>query len=631
MSQLDAERVKEQAPIESIIGEFVPLKKAGPKELVGLCPFHKEKTPSFTVTPGKGLWKCFGCDAGGDVFSFVQRIEGLPNFGDAVNRVAEISGFAPESIGQAAVKRDRISGEVDAPRAVAKPTSNATTNATPKVVATYPYIDEHGELLYEVQRIEPGRNGKAKDFRQRRVHPIDGAWVWGISEGGYRKGQNGDWYPVKGEAEPDDDELPEVRRVLYRLPAVLAADTVYVVEGEKDVHTLEAAGLVATTNSGGASQKWLPQYTEALRGRRVIVIPDNDEPGKKRGAAILKELAGKADALLIEVPVGKDVTDFIEAGNTAYDLEAMVDETVRKRNAEELERRGLLSPIEIIEQFEGGLNAFLDPSKRSPGLQTGFARLDEMTLGFHAGELIILAARPAQGKTALAMNIATNVAERNNAVAVFSLEMSRESLLTRIVCSRARVDQMKFRAGYLNADERHRLQRAFGEVCDMPLFIDDHADAGLKAIHRKVSEMRSRVGGLGLVVIDYLQLMNPGKKENRTQEVGALSRGLKLMAREFKVPFLVLSQLSRAPEQRLGNHRPQLSDLREGGGIEQDADVVAFIFREEVYKPDNPELRGLAELIVSKQRNGPTGKVRLTFLHSLTRFENFAGNDGGEQ
>lgn len=611
---IDAESVKSQVNIADIVGQYVKLTKAGPKELVALCPFHREKSPSFTVTPGKGLYKCFGCDAAGDVFSFVQRVECLSSFGDAVKRVAEISGVAPESNDGATAVRPKTSGEVDGSRKA----------VAPKVVVTYPYTDEQGELLYEVQRVEPGRNGKTKDFRQRRPHPVDGSWVWGISEGAYRKGQSGDWYPVKGEAGPDDDELPEVRRVLYRLPAVLAAETVYVVEGEKDVHTLEAAGLVATTNSGGASQKWLQDYTESLRGKRVIVIPDNDEPGRKRGATVVKALTGVAsEVLLTEVPTGKDVTDYVASGSTVADLEALIEATRRKAQAKEIERRGLLSPVEIVEWFDGGISAFLDPSKRSPGLLTGFTRFDDMTLGLHGGELVILAARPAQGKTALALNIAVNVAERGQPVAVFSLEMSRESLLTRAVCARARIDQLKARAGHLDQNERSRQMRALSDLCEMPLFIDDHAGLDLKSMRTKLFRMRAEQG-LTLAVIDYLQLMTSKARENRTQEVGALSRGLKLMARELKVPFLVLSQLSRAPEQRPGNHRPQLSDLRESGGIEQDADVVTFIFREEVYKPDREDLRGVADLIIAKQRNGPTGTARLVFLNSLTKFENAA-------
>ncbi|CAB4130488.1 replicative DNA helicase [uncultured Caudovirales phage] len=612
---IDSGRIKEQADIVRVIGSFVNLKNAGAGELAGLCPFHKEGTPSFTVTPSKQIFHCFGCKASGDVFSFVKRIEGLATFDAAVRRVAEIVGA---DVMVQPVQREQ--------RQRAKPVDGPQTQG--RVVATYSYTDEHGELLYEVQRVEPGRDGRAKDFRQRRPHPIDdGAWVWGIKDGAYRKGQGGDWYPVKGVAGPDDDELPEVRRVLFRLPVVLQADTVYVVEGEKDVLTLEKAGLVATTNSGGASQKWLDEYSEAFRGRRVVVIPDNDEPGKKRGAVISKALAGiAAEVLLIELPGAKDATEFVESGHPASEIEELVEATRRKARSEEVERRGLLSPVEIVQNFDGGLNAFLDPSKRAPGLKTGFQRFDEMTLGLHGGELVILAARPAQGKTALAMNIATNIAERGDPVAIFSLEMSRESLLTRIVCARGRIDQLKFRSGFLNSDERAKLSRAFREVCELPIFIDDNADASLKSFRRKLVELRS-ARGLGLVIIDYLQLMgsaNNGGRDNRTQEVGALSRGLKLMAREFKTPFLVLSQLSRATETRVGNHRPQLSDLRESGGIEQDADLVAFIFREEVYKPDRDDLRGLAELIIAKQRNGPTGKVNLVFLHSLTKFESRA-------
>jgi len=248
-----------------------------------------------------------------------------------------------------------------------------------------------------------------------------------------------------------------------------------------------------------------------------------------------------------------------------------------------------------------------------------------MTGGLHGGELFILAARPAMGKTALALNIAQHVATHHAArkpVAVFSLEMSAESLLTRMICAGARVDQQKFRAGYLNADERRRLHHAAGELIEAPIFLDDTPGTNIMDIHAKLRRLRNE-HGLGLVVIDYLQLMSSrGRSENRTQEISAMSRGLKLLSKELDVPFLVLSQLSRAPEQRPGDHRPQLSDLRESGSIEQDADLVAFIFREEVYKPDQEHLRGQAELLLSKQRNGPTGRVNLVFLKECTKFEN---------
>ncbi len=292
-------------------------------------------------------------------------------------------------------------------------------------------------------------------------------------------------------------------------------------------------------------------------------------------------------------------------------------------------KTGLASPAQVIEDYQGGLNAFLDPSKRIKGISTGYTKLDEMTGGLHPGELVILAARPSMGKTALALNIAQHVATHlNETVAVFSLEMSKESLLTRMLCATARVDSQRFRAGYLNQDERRKLQAAAAQLVEAPLFIDDTAGASLMEMHaglRRLQQQRK----LGLVIVDYLQLMSGrGRFENRNQEISTISRGMKLLSKELNVPMLVLSQLSRAPETRQGDHRPQLSDLRESGSIEQDADLVAFIFREEVYKRDREDLRGLAELIVAKQRNGPIGKIDLVFLHHLTKFENRAEDLG---
>ncbi|MBM3775025.1 MAG: replicative DNA helicase [Acidobacteria bacterium] len=286
-------------------------------------------------------------------------------------------------------------------------------------------------------------------------------------------------------------------------------------------------------------------------------------------------------------------------------------------------KAGLMTPQEVIEGYQGGLNAFLDPSKRIKGISTGFPRFDELTSGLHAGELVILAARPSMGKTALALNIAQHVAVKlRHPVAVFSLEMSRESLLTRMLCASARVDSQRFRAGYLNDEERRRLRAAASQLVEAPLYIDDTAGATLMDMHAKLRRLQAE-RKLGLVVVDYLQLMSVrGRVENRNQEISTISRGMKLLAKELGAPMLVLSQLSRAPEARQGDHRPQLSDLRESGSIEQDADVVAFIFREEVYKRDREDLRGVAELLLAKQRNGPIGKIDLVFLHHLTKFEN---------
>jgi replicative DNA helicase len=289
-------------------------------------------------------------------------------------------------------------------------------------------------------------------------------------------------------------------------------------------------------------------------------------------------------------------------------------------------KSGLLNTDEIIKGYDGGISAFLDPSKRVKGVSTGFVGLDEKTGGMHGGDLFIIAGRPSMGKTALALNIAQHVVLKNKqTVAIFSLEMSKESLLTRMLCAAARVDSQRFRAGYLSQEERRKLNQSLNDLVEAPLYIDDTAGLHIMDMHAKLRRLKSERKQLGLVIVDYLQLMSVrGRSENRNQEVSALSRGLKLLAKELNVPMMVLSQLSRAVETRQGDHRPQLSDLRESGSIEQDADVVAFVFREEVYNRDREDLKGLAELIVAKQRNGPTGTVPLTFLHASTKFENRA-------
>jgi replicative DNA helicase len=234
------------------------------------------------------------------------------------------------------------------------------------------------------------------------------------------------------------------------------------------------------------------------------------------------------------------------------------------------------------------------------------------------------------GKTAFAMNIAENSAiVDGKVVAIFSLEMSREALLLRLLCSRARVDAHKMRTGSLWRDDMQRVVRAMEELASSRIFIDDTPGISLSEMRAKARRLQQSCGGLDLVVVDYLQLMSGGGKryENRTQEVSAISRGLKALAKELHLPVIALSQLSRAPESRGGDHRPQLADLRESGSIEQDADLVMFIFREEVYKQDDPDLQGRAEIIIAKQRNGPIGRLNLAFLKQSTRFESLA--EGG--
>jgi replicative DNA helicase len=264
------------------------------------------------------------------------------------------------------------------------------------------------------------------------------------------------------------------------------------------------------------------------------------------------------------------------------------------------------------------------------GVPSGFKDLDELTAGFQKSDLIIVAARPSMGKTAFVLNIAQNAALDNNIpVAFFSLEMSKEQLVQRLLTSEGRVDAQRLRKGKLHDDEFIRLGRAAGTLMHAPIWIDD--TPGITLLEMRSKARRLKVDNdIGMIVVDYLQLMQgPSNTESRQQEISYISRSLKGLARELRVPVVALSQLSRAPEQRTGeNKRPQLSDLRESGAIEQDADLVMFIYRQEMYEgpvdKDGNSLEGRAEIIVGKQRNGPTGLVNLFFNKTFTRFENYS-------
>lgn len=260
------------------------------------------------------------------------------------------------------------------------------------------------------------------------------------------------------------------------------------------------------------------------------------------------------------------------------------------------------------------------------GASTGFADFDEMTSGLQPSDLIIVAGRPSMGKTTIAMNMAENIAIKGDKpVAVFSMEMPGDSLAMRMMSSLGRIDQHKVRTGKLDDDEWPRLTSAINLLAETKLFIDDTPALTPTEVRSRARRLVREHGSLGLIVIDYLQLMqSPASGDNRVQQISDISRGLKALAKELNVPVIALSQLNRNLEQR-PNKRPVMSDLRESGGIEQDADLIVFVYRDEVYNPDSPD-KGIAEIIIGKQRNGPIGTVRLTFLGQYTRFENFAGN-----
>ena len=299
--------------------------------------------------------------------------------------------------------------------------------------------------------------------------------------------------------------------------------------------------------------------------------------------------------------------------------------------------QGLEDIPSIVKGSFGSLDALYARGQEITGLRTHYKLLDQLTSGFQPSDLIIIAARPSMGKTSFAMNIAENAAiEDGKVVGVFSLEMSKEALLMRMLASCADVDSHKLRTGFLAKDDMQKLTRAMEKLMHAKLYIDDTPGISVTELRSRARRLKNQEGRIDLLIVDYLQLMSAvpigGKRfENRTQEVSAISRGLKAIAKEMKVPLVALSQLSRAPESRGGDHRPQLADLRESGSIEQDADVVAFIFREEVYKKDDPDLEGIAELIVAKQRNGPTDTIKMAFVKRSTRFENLAHESDFQQ
>ncbi len=302
-------------------------------------------------------------------------------------------------------------------------------------------------------------------------------------------------------------------------------------------------------------------------------------------------------------------------------------------------QRGFSNIPEIVASSFGSIDALYEQGREVTGLATHYIEFDKMTSGLQNSELIIIAARPSMGKTAWAINIAQNCAVKDQkVVAVFSLEMSKESLLRRMLASEAMVGSRKLQTGFIPREDKGKLIAALDRLMNSKMFIDDTPGITLAEMRAKARRLRQQEGALDLIVIDYLQLMTGPKSgkatENRTQEVSAISRGLKALAKELGVPVIALSQLSRGSEQRTGDKKPLLSDLRESGSIEQDADVVAFIHREEYYDRENEDIKGQAEIIIAKQRNGPTGTVKLAYLSDFTRFENLdlshSGDSGGD-
>ena len=335
--------------------------------------------------------------------------------------------------------------------------------------------------------------------------------------------------------------------------------------------------------------------------------------------AVLRRLIGAANKIAQECHTAPgDVGDLLDDAEGAI---FAISESRAKQDFVALADilPGTFEDIEEYHRRGGGIT----------GLPTGFEELDLKTAGMHNSDLVILAGRPSMGKTALALNMIEHIAiDLHKACAFFSLEMSKEQLAQRMLCSRARINAHSMRTGRLRASEYSALSIAVGPLSEAPVFIDDSASIGILELRAKARRLKAQ-HDLALVVIDYLQMMHgPRSMENRQQEIALISRSLKSLAKELSIPVLALSQLSRQVEQRGGERRPQLSDLRESGAIEQDADLVMFVYRPERYDitedSSGRSMANVAEIIIGKQRNGPTGTVRLTFLKEYARFENLA-------
>jgi len=338
-----------------------------------------------------------------------------------------------------------------------------------------------------------------------------------------------------------------------------------------------------------------------------------------RERSILRQLASTAGEIAESAfhPMGRDAKQVLD------EAEAKVLHIAEQgsRGAQNFQEIGKLL-ASVVDRIETLYNRD-DPSEVT-GVPTGFADLDRMTSGFQPGDLIVVAGRPSMGKTALALNIGENVAlNAGLPVAVFSMEMGATQLALRLIGSVGKLDQHKLRTGRLAAEDWEKLSTALGRLNEAPIVIDESPALNAIEVRSRARRLMKQYGKLGMVIVDYLQLMQSTTQgENRATEISEISRAMKALAKELQVPVVALSQLNRSLEQR-PNKRPVMSDLRESGAIEQDADVILFIYRDEVYNPESQD-KGTAEIIIGKQRNGPIGTVRLTFLGEYTRFESFA-------
>ena len=403
-----------------------------------------------------------------------------------------------------------------------------------------------------------------------------------------------------------DDFYSERHRILYRTMLILQESGT-----EIDLRTLQAS---------------LEQQDrlESVGGIAYLASLDLDLPDLGRLDAYVEIVKERSIRRRLIEACGEITRNCLDGGFEAQEALSRAEQAILGLSEEAIQR-GFVQLARIFHDTLADLEE--RPDRGFIGIPSGFVDLDDITRGLNPGNLIIIAGRPGMGKTSLALNIAEHVAIRaSKAVGLFSLEMSQEELALRILSSEVDVPFGPLRSGHLSQKQWNKVIQSVKTVSRAPLFIDDSANPTLLELASKARRLKAEQG-LDLVVLDYLQLMQAGGRyESRNLEIAAITRGLKQLAKELNVPVIALSQLSRQPERRTGDHRPQLADLRESGSIEQDADLVMFIYRDEMYNSDSPD-RGVAELIIAKHRNGQTGTIKLVFLGETTKFCNLARPD----
>ncbi len=413
----------------------------------------------------------------------------------------------------------------------------------------------------------------------------------------------------------EDDFYRRDHRLIFRTIAQLAEkqdpfDVITLSEALESTGELQDAGGLAYL---GTLVKDTPSAANIVAYANIV-----------RDRSVLRQL----------IHVGTEISDsaFSTEGRETADLLENAERRVFEIAEQRQRGQGGFSSIKsLLAKAVDKIEMLYEQEGDITGASTGFTDLDEKTSGLQPSDLIIVAGRPSMGKTTIAMNMAENVALKSGMpVAVFSMEMPGEALAMRMMSSLGRIDQHKVRTGKLDDDDWPRLTSAINLLAETKLFIDDTPALTPTEVRSRARRLTREHGQLGLIVLDYLQLMqSPSSGDNRVQQISDISRGLKALAKELNVPVIALSQLNRNLEQR-PNKRPVMSDLRESGAIEQDADLIIFVYRDEVYNEDSPD-KGIAEVIIGKQRNGPLGTVRLTFLGQYTRFENFAGVYNGPE